>query len=652
MIAWLLSLAAGGIAALLAYPRSQWRGPGRSPRVIALLALVRAAAVSVVAALLLGAPLRPARPLPPLLAVDVSASWRRAVADPAALPARMQGLVDSVARQAAVASGSAAPAPEVWWVGDSLRPAPSADRPSAFRDEASRVRPAVDFANATGRALWLLTDGQVDDPESLAEAPPGSRWVVPARPHRPDLAVASLDAPTEARAGDSLAVQAELVAGGAGAPGGLVAWQLDGVTVATSPVNPSAPYGAIRVAARLPTPRGARTALLTAALAVAGDLEPRNDTLRGVVTLADRPVAVLVSSAPDLDVREVLRVLRGAVRVPAEAYLRVAPGVWRVEGTLAPIDEAVVRQRAREAAVLVLHGDTVWRDRQGAPSGGAARALWRPATASTSGRPGDSALPGEWFVSPRDPARPVLAELSSLLAPLAALPVDSLPPITLPAAADSTPVPGAVSATLLTAQLARRGPGRPVMVATQRGGARTIRIDGSGYAAWALRGGRSAEAFTALWGTVFDWLASGRTDPRAAVPALAVHRAGEPVRWRRGGADSVVTVRLAPARKGVPSGTRAMEAVTLRFGADGRDAWSPPLPEGTWSADVPGGRALVAVNPSREWVPRPPAAPAMPAAGVLARAAPARLVDAGWPFLLALLLLSAEWIGRRFAGYR
>jgi len=28
------------------------------------------------------------------------------------------------------------------------------------------------------------------------------------------------------------------------------------------------------------------------------------------------------------------------------------------------------------------------------------------------------------------------------------------------------------------------------------------------------------------------------------------------------------------------------------------------------------------------------------------------LVDAGWPFLLALLLLCGEWLGRRAAGQR
>ena len=61
---------------------------------------------------------------------------------------------------------------------------------------------------------------------------------------------------------------------------------------------------------------------------------------------------------------------------------------------------------------------------------------------------------------------------------------------------------------------------------------------------------------------------------------------------------------------------------------------------------------LVVVNPSREWVPRPPTRTPRESSGVVRAAAPRRLVDAAWPFVLVLLLLSAEWIGRRFAGYR
>ena len=46
-------------------------------------------------------------------------------------------------------------------------------------------------------------------------------------------------------------------------------------------------------------------------------------------------------------------------------------------------------------------------------------------------------------------------------------------------------------------------------------------VPAAGFGRWRLRGGRSAEAFDALWGSLFDWVgaetASGESsDPRAA----------------------------------------------------------------------------------------------------------------------------------------
>jgi len=648
MIPWLLAVVAGVAAALLAYPPAQWGAAGTRRTLIPLLAAARAAAAMLVVALLLGAPRAPARPLPPLVAVDASASWTRAVANPAAMPARLQAVTDSIVRAAAGGAGT----PDVVWLGDSLRAADGSASGVVLRDQASRVRPAVDLANATGRALWLLSDGEIDDPQVLAEAPPGSRWVLPAREPRADLAVAALELPQEVRAGDTVTAGAQLVAGGAGAPGGSLEWLVDGAVVATAVVGPTPPWGSVRVSGRWLATRGESTAMVAAALAVAGDLEPRNDTLRGALPVVDRPPVVVVSSAPDLDVREVLRVLRGTLRLPAEAYLRVAPGQWRVEGTLTPIQEGMVRQRVRDAAVLLVHGDTAWIGAAGGTLRGAARALWRPAPPPGAPRAGELAAPGEWFVAP--PIRPLRGgpEVGALEAALAGLPTDSLPPIALPAPGDTLALRGGTPGPLMAARLGKRGPPRPVVTADQRGGRREVRIEGSGYAGWALRGGRGGEAFTALWGGLLDWLAAGRADPRAAVPALPAFRAGDPIRWRRGGTDSLVTVRLTPVTGDGAGARPAATAVQLRFGATGREADSPPLPPGVWEAELPGGRARLVVNPSREWVPRPPVVPAAPAPGVLRPAEAPRLVEAGWPFVLILLLLSAEWIGRRFAGYR
>jgi hypothetical protein len=61
---------------------------------------------------------------------------------------------------------------------------------------------------------------------------------------------------------------------------------------------------------------------------------------------------------------------------------------------------------------------------------------------------------------------------------------------------------------------------------------------------------------------------------------------------------------------------------------------------------------LLVVNASREWLPRQPTLRAdARIAGAVTTDAPS-LADKAWPFVLALLLLCGEWIGRRFAGLR
>jgi hypothetical protein len=205
---------------------------------------------------------------------------------------------------------------------------------------------------------------------------------------------------------------------------------------------------------------------------------------------------------------------------------------------------------------------------------------------------------------------------------------------------------------VLVARLAKRGEARPVVAVREQDGQREVRVVGSGFAGWALRGGRSGDAFTALWGGVFDWLAEARGDVRPAVPALPYVREGEPIPWRRGGADSAVTVPLVRDPEGAAAAGTDTVRVPLLFAAGARETLSPPLTPGRWRGALPGGAVLVVVNPSREWVPRPPALAPRGASGVVRSAAPRRLVDAAWPFVLVLLLLSAEWIGRRFAGYR
>jgi hypothetical protein len=349
--------------------------------------------------------------------------------------------------------------------------------------------------------------------------------------------------------------------------------------------------------------------------------------------VGDRPAAVFVSTSPDIDVREVLTVLRGALDVPTRAYLRVAPGVWRVEGSLASVSEAEVKARAATAGMLIVHGDTAWRAQSGNRTA-AARALWVPAPPTQIARAGELTRTPEWYATAAPP--------SPLMGALASLPYDSLPPVTLAGAATG-------GEPVLTVRLGKQGTAQTAIAAREANGTRTVVISGSGYAGWALRGGRSREAFTALWGAIFDWVSAGRGDLRAARPVTGVLRAGDPVTWRRGGADSVVPVRLS-ARGAVPTRVPG-DSLLLRFGAR-YETLSAPLAAGVYDAQTAGGVSVLVVNASREWVPRAPAVVAGPLARGSAGSDAPRLADAGWPFALALLLLCAEWIARRSSGQR
>lgn len=628
MIRWFIAIAIGLVAAWLAYGRRGRGGVNSPSRMTWLLAALRAAAVAVVAALLLGAPRGQETPRAPLVAVDVSASWRRAVGDESTFVQGWRRLVNDSALRT-VASDA-----DLVLVGDSLRESTVDEARRVLpADRASRVRPAVDRAASLGRSLMLVTDGEIDDVDALAEAPPGSRVVRLPGATRRDVAVADLQVPLSVTGGDTVTASVTLTAGAIAADNGTLHLRVDGVEAATATIPPLAPFASTRLTVPFAVTRGDRVALVQAVVETASDAEGRNDTLTVAMDVGDRPAAVFVSTSPDIDVREVLTVLRGALDVPTRAYLRVAPGVWRVEGSLASVSEAEVKARAATAGMLIVHGDTAWRAQSGNRTA-AARALWVPAPPTQIARAGELTRTPEWYATAAPP--------SPLMGALASLPYDSLPPVTLAGAATG-------GEPVLTVRLGKQGTAQTAIAAREANGTRTVVISGSGYAGWALRGGRSREAFTALWGAIFDWVSAGRGDLRAARPVTGVLRAGDPVTWRRGGADSVVPVRLS-ARGAVPTRVPG-DSLLLRFGAR-YETLSAPLAAGVYDAQTAGGVSVLVVNASREWVPRAPAVVAGPLARGSAGSDAPRLADAGWPFALALLLLCAEWIARRSSGQR
>ena len=220
------------------------------------------------------------------------------------------------------------------------------------------------------------------------------------------------------------------------------------------------------------------------------------------------------------------------------------------------------------------------------------------------------------------------------------MPWDSLPPIGV------GPAPLGTSWSALSARRARRFDDR-VVIAGYDAPRRIAVLPVRGLWRWKFRGGRSADAFAAVWGGVLDWLAEGRTDERAVFAVTPWLREGDPVTWRRGASrDSVITLRLR--RDGAATDDRA----TLHFSDALGAASSPPLAAGTWRATVPGGTSVFVVNASDEWVPRRPIVSRAVSAGAPAVGMRPSMRSGWWWYALVLALLCAEWWMRRRAGLR
>lgn len=602
MLPWLIAMLAGIAAAALQYGRASFVLRSMP------LALLRWVAVTVVVALLLGAPAGRATPPRVEVALDASESFTRAVLDDRC----WRSALDSAAR----IDGTRLR------FGDAVREDASRTPPL---DRLSSLRAVADRAAGPGTPVIVITDGELDDGELLATLPRGSRAIVIACASGPDVAVERLESPTALLAGDTATVRVSLIAGARGGPAGRLEVRLDDELLARASVSPQAPFAEQTIDLRGVPGGRARGAILRAIFVASDDAEPRNDTLAIGVELSRAPSAVFVSTSPDYDAREAIAALRGVTSLPTRAFYRVAPGAWRTEGAMARVSEAEVRTAVQGAPLVVLHGDTA--------AFGAPRAVTR---ASLLLFAPPSGAEGEWFPAATPP--------SPLAASLAALPFDSLAPldVALPPAMARGQWQG-----LVTHRAGARGDRRTALVGWDE--PRRIAVLGAGGLwRWRFAGGAREAAYNAFFGALYDWLAAGRSDRRAALPDVGTVRAGVPLRWRRGApADSIVQVTLR--RRGV---TGRVQAVTLRF-ADGAEiAESPAMAPGVYDAELPGGTVLLAVNASRELVPRRPTLRSGQVGGAPARGEPPLLREQGWLYALAIAALCVEWLLRRRAGLR
>ena len=598
MSPWLLAIAAGIVVALIQYGWRDLRAGG----IVLPAMLLRAGAVALLVALLLDAPAARAKPVTTWAALDASASMARG---DSALWLAARDTIQKVAAES------------VFVFGDSVRRSTGKDSP---RDVASLLRPVAERALGAGHPVVVVTDGELDDPDAGRGLPAGSRVVVLSHPSRRDLAVVSMDVPRAVVSGDTVEAKVGVIGGSAGAHSGTLTLSLGGKAVVTVPVDSLPPFGERTVSIKTKLEGAAGPTFLRAIASSRDDGEARNDTLTTAIDVSQAASAVFVSTSPDFDSRYALAVLRGALGIPTKGFLRVAPGEWRVEGSLTPVREEDVRKSLREAPVAIIHGDTA--------AFGAPRAVTLGPLALIVTSPTD----GEWYPSAA-PTSPLSPALSGMV-------WDSLPPVGLAA---NTPKGTWEGVT------ARRGRGeehKPILVGTDEP-RRVVVVAASGLWRWRFRGGVSSDAFTALWGSIFDWLAAERADRRAAVPDERLLRAGDPIRWRRGSsADSIVPVTLRER-----GGTR-VDSLTLRFTSGATIVETSPVAAGIYEAVTRGGSSTLAVNPSREWLPRAPRVASGAVRGAISADTAPRLRSMGWAYVVAVLMLCAEWTLRRRKGLR
>ena len=597
MLTWLLALTAGSALAFLQY-RTGGAAHARAPLALRALALV------LIIALLLDAPGGPSRRVRPYAALDASSSWISSG--------------DTTLWKRAVHSADSVGADTLLLLGDSVR---AGSAPNSPADRATRVAPLVERSLGAGRAAVLVTDGRVDDPERLADLPSGSAVVTLAGTSRLDAAVISVDGPAAAVVGDTVEFNAVIAAGGAGSHAGRLSLMQGAATLIASPVDSLPAYAerAVRLRTQVGGAPGPR--LLRLVLSTDGDALATDDTLSFALDVARGASAVFASTAPDEDARYALDVLRGTLAVPTRGYFRVAPGRWVQDGSLTVVPEDEVKRSIAEAPLAVIHGDTA--------TFGPPRAFTRGALALIA----PPAQKGDDFYAVGAPPSPLLAALGGL-------PWDSLPPV------EPGVAPRDAEWVAVTSRRARRMDERPIVSGSAKP-RRVVVVSAAGLWRWKFRGGRSADAFTALWGSVFDWLTGDATDSRAAHPATAWVRSGEPVRWRRGSArDSIATVVVRAADG------KHTDTLQLRFAGETGVADTPPLAAGVYETHTAGGDGLLVVNASAEWLPRRPTvrSGAVGSAAASDRAPRARTL--WWLYAIALVALCTEWVLRRKVGLR
>lgn len=554
----------------------------------------------------------------PLVLLDASLSMRRAGADPAAAAALAKRLG------------------EVRLFGDP--DGARGERDTVFG--VTRLGPALAAAQASGRPVIVVTDGEVED---AARLPPEllARTTVRRAPRDTlalrDIEMTAVHGPDRLVTGDTARFEIDLRSTGFPLPHLVTVTLTEGTTRLLARRVTIDGGGTGRGVLQGVLPLAPGTHLLTLSLTDTLDRETRNNTRWHLLAVRATPGIVLASSPTGWEGRFLSSAIRDVSALPTRGFQETAPGRWHrvddfTEVTVRDVEAAV---RRADLAVLVGSGAARLRGTEGA------RAVWRWGSEPNADQ---AAIEGDWYLGVAAPS-PVAGALAGLIA-------DSFPPATrLRPMTPAGEEPGGWDG--LTATLGRRGAVRSAMIGRLReGGRRDVTMGVDGLWRWAFRGGASQDAYRALVAAVVSWLVDAPDSARGAVtPVRPVVPRATPIvfQWHPGDSSTVAILETVPlGEEGV---RRAARIDTLT--RDGRGQARLGLPVGAYRYRLAsGGAGTVAVEPySSEWFPAPRTLDERPATlRADAIAAPARAH--GWLVALAVLAFLLEWYLRRRRGLR
>jgi len=531
---------------------------------------------------------------------------------------------------------------------------------------ASRLAPALARAAEAGATdVTVLSDLRLDDPVeaelSMGRSPFGVQIERSGGPVR-NAGVARFELPPRAESGTPLSVEIALFSEETD-PGDTIrveVWEEERL-VASAGVLAVEPGLLATATIRLPAPRDTGWIRYRLVTSLPGDRFEADDA-KSAFTEVDPEEGglVLLSLRPDWEPRFLLPVLSQVTGLDSSGFLSLSGGRYLRLGSGSqvgpPADEAEVRGALSGADFVVLHGlGGEAPDWVGAALAEAPRSIVfpsDPAGALASGVEAGVHLDGEWYTMPDLPPSPLAASLSG--ADLTGLPpLTAILPRRTPGTAP-TPIP---------LQRQGSGPTEAGLVLNENEGRRRAVVLSSGFWRWAFREGPNREAYRRLWAGVAGWLlASAPQDGATPVrPEKRVWSSHEPMDWRAPGLIGE-NVRLVLSVNGSAGDSVVFDTTVVVDGAGLIRTRALPVAEYSYRITRPGedgsigsGR-IESEGHSLELLRRPvdissAESDAAQGAPTRVRLGPPLRTHPG-PYLLILVLLSAEWIGRRRGGLR